>query len=53
MKKYFFLFLLITGCENISKVVAIDKLSVYRTSRDSTYFFKRSEEHTSELQSQD
>lgn len=41
MKKYFFLFLLITGCENISKVVAIDKLSVYRTSRDSTYFFKK------------
>tara|TARA_B100000941_G_scaffold250032_1_gene196131 strand:+ start:358 stop:912 length:555 start_codon:yes stop_codon:yes gene_type:complete len=40
MKKYFFLLLIIIGCEKINKTVTIDKLSVYRTSRDSTYFFK-------------
>ena len=40
MKKYFFLFLLIIGCQNINNAIPIDKLSLYRTSRDSTYFFK-------------
>ena len=40
MKRYFFLFFIIIGCEKIDRVVSIDKLIVYRTSRDSTYFFK-------------
>ena len=40
MKKYFFLFLLIIGCGKIDKVVSIDELIVYKTSRDSTYFLK-------------
>ena len=40
MKKYFFLFLIIIGCGKIDKVVSIDELIVYKTSRDSTYFFK-------------
>ena len=40
MKRCFFLFFIIIGCENIDRVVSIDKLIVYKTSRDSTYFFK-------------
>ena len=40
MKKYFFLFFIIISCGKIDKVVSIDKLIVYRTSRDSTYFLK-------------
>ena len=40
MKKCFVIFLIIVGCEKIERVVSIDKLIVYRTSRDSTYFFK-------------
>ena len=39
MKKCFVLFLIIIGCEKIDRVVSIDKLIIYRTSRDSTYFF--------------
>ena len=41
MKKCFFLFFIIIGCEKIDRVVSIDKLIVYRTTRDSTYFFKK------------
>ena len=40
MKKYFFLLFIMIGCEKIDRVVSIDKLIIYRTSRDSTYFFK-------------
>ena len=40
MKKFFFLFFFIISCEKIGRVISIDKLIVYRTSRDSTYFLK-------------
>ena len=40
MKKCFFLFFIIIGCEKIDRIISIDKLIVYKTSRDSTYFLK-------------
>jgi hypothetical protein len=40
MRKYLLILILLFSCETEKKSIQIDKLNIYRTSRDSTYLLK-------------
>ena len=40
MRKYFLILILLFNCEAEKKSIQFDKLKIYRTSRDSTYFLR-------------
>ncbi|MDA9660522.1 hypothetical protein N9T24_00665 [Flavobacteriaceae bacterium] len=40
MRKYLLILIVLINCETENKSIEIDRLNIYRTSRDSTYFFK-------------